>query len=69
VLDYLLKPITFERFFKAASKAKDYHNLINRENNSEHATETGADYFFIKCGNKYEKIVLNDILFIEGMQN
>ncbi|MBE9463331.1 LytR/AlgR family response regulator transcription factor [Dyadobacter subterraneus] len=69
VLDYLLKPITFERFFKAASKAKDYHNLINRENSSENATETGADYFFIKCGNKYEKIVLTDILFIEGMQN
>ncbi|GLU57140.1 LytR/AlgR family response regulator transcription factor [Dyadobacter frigoris] len=69
VLDYLLKPITFERFFKAASKAKDYHQLINRDTINENLTETAADYFFIKCGNKYEKIVLTDILFIEGMQN
>lgn len=69
VLDYLLKPITFERFFKAASKAKDYHQLVNRDISSGNSSDTAADYFFIKCGNKYEKIVLADILFIEGMQN
>lgn len=69
VLDYLLKPITFERFFKAASKAKDYHQLINRDTSNENFSENATDYFFIKCGSKYEKIVLADILFIEGMQN
>jgi two-component system LytT family response regulator len=70
VLDYLLKPITFERFFKAARKAKDYHQLLMKPA----ATEPGRankqeDYFFIKCGSKYEKIPLEDILYIEGMQN
>lgn len=69
VLDYLLKPITFERFFKAASKAKDYHQLINRDISNGNSSEIAADYFFIKCGNKYEKIVMADILYIEGMQN
>lgn len=69
VLDYLLKPITFERFFKAASKAKDYHQLVNRDISNGNSPESTPDYFFIKCGNKYEKIVLNEILFIEGMQN
>ncbi len=63
-LDYLLKPITFERFFKAAVKAKDYHKLLTVDSSKQ--TE---DYFFIKCGSKYEKIFFDDILYIEGMQN
>src|ERR1700742_4994787 len=49
VLDYLLKPITFERFFKSAAKARDYHKLLT----GDPAKEV-EDYFFIKCGNKYE---------------
>lgn len=65
VLDYLLKPITFERFFKAASKARDYHKLLNKPA----ASDEQNDYCFIKCGNKYEKILFADILYVEGMQN
>jgi DNA-binding LytR/AlgR family response regulator len=68
VLDYLLKPITFDRFFKAANKAKDYHQLISKA--ADPANDKGAaGYFFIKCGNKYEKIYFNDILYIQGLQN
>jgi len=64
VLDYLLKPITFERFFKATAKARDYHKLLNGD-----YTKQDEDYFFIKCGNKYEKIPFEEILYVEGMQN
>ncbi|MGD1894102.1 MAG: LytR/AlgR family response regulator transcription factor [Cyclobacteriaceae bacterium] len=70
VLDYLLKPITFTRFFKAVTKAKDYHQLLHPAtapnalpNNSD------TDYFFIKCDNKYERIYFNDILYVQAMQN
>ncbi|HEY5325942.1 MAG TPA: LytTR family DNA-binding domain-containing protein [Mucilaginibacter sp.] len=70
VLDYLLKPITFDRFFKSANKARDYHRLITISSSTGiQKTEAVADYFFIKCGNKYEKIHFTDILFVEGMQN
>ena len=70
VLDYLLKPITFERFFKAATKARDYHRLLLREASGDSSqAEPGDDYFFIKCGSKYEKIPFEDILYVEGMQN
>jgi len=66
VLDYLLKPITFDRFFKSVTKAKDYYHLITRGSPS---TGSAADYFFIRCGSKYEKIFFNQILYVEGMQN
>jgi two-component system, LytTR family, response regulator len=68
VLDYLLKPITFDRFFKAANKARDYHRLITQSAAAD-IKKTTADYFFVKCGNKYEKIYFEDILYVAGMQN
>ncbi len=60
VLDYLLKPISFERFLKAANKAFDYFN-----NNKE-----GKGRFtFVKSGNRLEKINFDEILFLEAMEN
>lgn len=70
VLDYLLKPITFDRFFKSANKAKDYHRLLSNSAQPGTAkTEADEGYCFIKCGNKYEKIYFDEILYVEGMQN
>lgn len=70
VLDYLLKPITFNRFFKAANKAKDYDRLLsNPSNKMISVDQPQEDYFFIKCENKYERIYFDHILFVEGMQN
>lgn len=70
VMDYLLKPITFDRFFKAANKAKEYYQLLHKTASSDtHKTEKEEDYFFIKCGSKYEKIYFDDILYVQGMQN
>ena len=70
VLDYLLKPITFNRFFKAVSKAKDYHQLRHQSalkgNLSANSTH---NYCFIRCDNKYEKIYFDDILYVQAMQN
>ncbi len=65
VMDYLLKPITFERFLKSAGKARDYHKLLTKST----VSKADEDYFFIKCGSKYEKIFFDDILYIEGLQN
>jgi two-component system LytT family response regulator len=64
VLDYLLKPITFERFFKAAAKARDYYRLL-----SNAATGRQEDYFFVKCGSMYKKVFFEDVLYVEAMQN
>lgn len=69
VLDYLLKPITFNRFFKAVHKAKSYALLQLASTADASPTSQTADYFFIKCESKYEKIYFSDILYIQAMQN
>jgi len=68
VLDYLVKPISFERFVQAVNKAKDYFSLTHQQQQGTR-TSPEADYFFVKCENTYEKIFFRDILYIEGLQN
>jgi two-component system, LytTR family, response regulator len=68
VLDYLLKPITFDRFFKSVNKAKDYHALQSKPA-SQTSVSTADEYFFVKCTKKFERIYFTDILYIQGMQN
>lgn len=62
VMDYLLKPISYERFLKSAWKAKDYF--------AQRVQPVSlASYLFLKSNGKLEKITFADILFIEGMEN
>lgn len=67
ILDYLLKPITFNRFFQAVNKAKEFHLLKMGQGSPVNADQQNS--FFIKCENKYEKLYLNDILFVQALQN
>ncbi|MGN6394982.1 MAG: LytR/AlgR family response regulator transcription factor [Mucilaginibacter sp.] len=67
VLDYLLKPISYERFLKAAWKARDYFAL--RGNAAPAVASVVNSYIFIKANGKLEKINFDEILFIEGMEN
>ena len=71
VMDYLVKPIVFSRFFMAINKAKDYHQLLNRPAvvQDDIVSTAVVDYFFVKCGQKYERIYFRDILYIEALQN
>lgn len=69
IVDYLVKPITFERFLKAANKANDFHRMANQNIDNQLIRKKSKDHFFIKCDHKYEKIRLADIVFIEGLQN
>ena len=64
-IDYLLKPFSFERFWKAVSKARSMQEVITQP-----AMATGEpDYFFIKTDNKLVKVQYDDILFVEALQN
>lgn len=61
VSDYLLKPISFDRFLKAVNKV--YDQLISSQ------TPVVQDYLFVKTSLKLEKIRFNDMRFIEGVEN
>lgn len=67
-LDYLVKPISFERFLKAAYKAHEFYEL-KMKNISQSVAEKDKEYLFIKSDNKLVKLFYNDILFIEALQN
>ncbi len=64
-LDYLVKPISFDRFFKAILKAKEYYEV--RESNKRAAVK--SEYFFIKADNKLVKILFDELLYVEALQN
>jgi DNA-binding LytR/AlgR family response regulator len=59
VSDYLLKPITFERFLKACNKVLD----------ELHHTQVERDKVFIKTEYRLEGIFLDSILYVEGMRD
>ncbi len=70
VTDYLLKPFPFERFAMAVNKAYEQIMLeINNQVKTEIHTQPDThneDYFFVKTEFRLQKIVYNDILYIEG---
>src|SRR5215210_6608517 len=57
-LDYLVKPVSFDRFLKASLKAKEYYEL--RSENKKGEATTAADYLFIKADGKLVKISYED---------
>lgn len=68
VLDYLVKPFSFDRFLKAATKAKEYIELQNKPVTSIQIDETN-NYFFVKCNGKIEKVFYDDLIYVEAMLN
>ena len=62
-VDYLLKPIEFDRFFKAVNKAYDYHRYVNNQPQPE------ENYIFVKSDYQIKKINIDDISYIEGLDD
>jgi two-component system LytT family response regulator len=67
VLDYLLKPIQFERFLKAINKLSPVPSVPAQPPDTNQQPHEGYCYF--RTDRKMTKVMLNDILYIEGMKN
>ena len=69
-LDYLLKPISLERFMKAVNKAVEQIELLNKDKETKSQAEDASnDYIFVKADKKLVKINYSDILYIEGLKD
>lgn len=66
-LDYLVKPITQERFMKAVSKFNYHANLPVEKAGSIHSFDEA--YIFLKTGTEQTKIYLKDIRYVEGLKD
>ena len=66
VLDYLVKPIGFDRFLKACNKAREARKLKKL---AKVPPQKVNDHFFIKSNNQIEKVFYHDLLYAEAMLN
>lgn len=71
VVDYLVKPFGFDRFFKAVSKAKELFHLKNKETDITASIIKceEPDFCFIKTDKGFIKLMHKKIIFIEALHN
>jgi len=78
VIDYLLKPIAFDRFFKSVQKAQGVlqpaaapvqYEPAQYQQPQQQQNDFLSDFIFVKTEHKIQKVYLNDILFIEGLKD
>jgi DNA-binding LytR/AlgR family response regulator len=67
-VDYLLKPISLERFLKSVNKVSEKLQLKKAEHEAP-LYDGAEDFFFVKADKKLVKINFNDILYIEGLKD
>jgi two-component system, LytTR family, response regulator len=70
VLDYMLKPISFERFLKGVNRASErilpeMQELVRQEPLSPEPA--GESFFFVKTETRIEKVEASEVLYVEGM--
>ena len=70
-VDYLVKPIKYERFLKAVSKASGLISsaVQNRQNDTPTVPRESKEPLFIKSGNQLVKVWPSEILFVEAAGN
>lgn len=66
--DYLMKPVPFDRFLKAVNKAYELHRLRNNPTTASQEPQN-QKYILVKSGYQTVKIILDDILYIEGLKD
>jgi len=69
VVDYLLKPITLERFLRAIDKIKQRVSASPVVESEPRTNDIALPFVFVKDGTKLVKIMLDDVLYVEGLKD
>jgi DNA-binding LytR/AlgR family response regulator len=70
VIDFLLKPVSSDRFIRALEKARDFLSLKDQNVNIEDvASDAAPDFVFVKSGVKRIKLHFNDVTHIQGLKD
>lgn len=67
VVDYLVKPVAYNRFLKAVNRAKERMQSASKTEISSPETPNPVDRIFIKVNGKLVKVILDDILYVEAL--
>jgi len=68
-LDYLLKPISYPNFLQAANKAQEWFKLVEQGQQGQQSKEEEVQSIFVKSEYKQVQVMLDDILYIEGLKD
>jgi DNA-binding LytR/AlgR family response regulator len=68
-IDYLVKPIGFERFLKAVNKSQHYLKLINSEEKNNEVENIKDDFIFVRADRMFYKLSFKEICFIEALKD
>ncbi len=68
VIDYLVKPFSFDRFYKSVTKVKEAHTLINSSTPSV-LRQLPPDYIFVNSDYSLVKVNIPEIAYIEGLKD
>jgi DNA-binding LytR/AlgR family response regulator len=63
-LDYLMKPVSYEDFLKAANKALDWFCITQKKQ-----TYAADRFMYVKSDYKLVRVALDDILYVEGLKD
>ena len=66
-IDYLVKPIEFQRFMKAVNKAQEIFDL--RKNRRHEVAEVKEDFIYLRADRQFVKVFFSDLRYMEGMKN
>jgi DNA-binding LytR/AlgR family response regulator len=70
IIDYMLKPISFNRFLKGIQKAKEYKEWMEYkgQNDQSRPSSLEKDYIVLRANQKLYRVDFNEILYVEGMK-